>query len=108
DHAQLPKLPTATCGRTSFFPSPMMIVAKQASHSAASRARLVPPVAALGSRVHFHDMTPRQRFIAARLAYVVIVLLATLTQLDFSPDLAAAGQRLARAFTPSLGWARRD
>ena len=49
-------------------------------------------------------MTPRQRFLAARLAYVVIVLLATLTQLDFSPDLAAAGQRLARAFTPSLGW----
>jgi len=26
------------------------------------------------------------------------------TQLDFSPDLAAAAQRLARAFTPSLGW----
>jgi len=49
-------------------------------------------------------MTPRQRFIAARLAYVMIVLLATLTQLDFSPDLAAARQRLARAFTPSLGW----
>ena len=49
-------------------------------------------------------MTPRQRFIAARLAYVVIVLLATLTQLDFSPDLATAGQRLARAFTLSLGW----
>ena len=49
-------------------------------------------------------MTPRQRFLAARLAYVNVVLLATLTQLDFSPDLGAAGQRLARAFTLSLGW----
>ena len=49
-------------------------------------------------------MTSPQRFIAARLAYVVIVLLATLTQLDFSPDLAAARQRLVRAFTLSLGW----
>src|SRR5207244_120126 len=49
-------------------------------------------------------MTPKQRLLAARFAYVTIVLLATLTQLDFSPDLAAAGQRLARAFTPSLGW----
>ena len=48
--------------------------------------------------------TPRARFIAARLAYVAVVLLATVTQLDFSPDLAAAAQRLARAFTPSLGW----
>ncbi|PYO26795.1 MAG: hypothetical protein DMD73_11490 [Gemmatimonadetes bacterium] len=49
-------------------------------------------------------MTPRQRFLAARWGYVVVVLLATLTQLHFSPDLAAAGERLARAFTPSLGW----
>src|SRR5947209_20419288 len=49
-------------------------------------------------------MTPRQRFRAARWGYVVVVLLATLTQLHFSPDLTAAGQRLARAFTPSLGW----
>ena len=48
-------------------------------------------------------MTPRQRFLAARWGYVVVVLLATLTQLHFSPDLAA-GERLARAFTPSLGW----
>jgi len=49
-------------------------------------------------------MTPRQRFLAARWGYVAVVLLATLTQLHFSPDLAAAGERLARAFTPSLGW----
>ncbi len=49
-------------------------------------------------------MSPRGRFLAARLAYVAIILLATLTQLQFSPDLAAAGHRLERAFTPSLGW----
>ncbi len=49
-------------------------------------------------------MTPRRRFLAARLGYVAIVLLATLTQLNFSPDLTAAAVRLARAFTPSLGW----
>ena len=49
-------------------------------------------------------LTPRARFIAARLAYVAVVLVATVTQLEFSPDLAAAAQRLARAFTPSLGW----
>ena len=49
-------------------------------------------------------MTPRQRFLAARWGYVAVVLLATLTQLHFSPDLAAAGERLVRAFTPSLGW----
>src|SRR5256714_4115984 len=49
-------------------------------------------------------MTPRQRFLAARWGYVGIILLATLTQLHFSPDLMAAGERLGRAFTPSLGW----
>src|SRR5947207_379297 len=49
-------------------------------------------------------MTPRQRFLAARRGYVAIILLATLTQLHFSPDLMAAGERLVRAFTPSLGW----
>jgi len=49
-------------------------------------------------------MTPGQRFLAARLGYVAVVLVATLTNLHFSPDLAAAGERLARAFTPSLGW----
>src|SRR5919108_239370 len=49
-------------------------------------------------------MTPAQRFLAARWGYVAVILLATMTQLHFSPDLAAAAQRLARAFTPSLGW----
>src|SRR6266700_4559589 len=49
-------------------------------------------------------MTPEQRFRAARWGYVAVVLLATLTQLHPSPDLTAAGARLARAFTPSLGW----
>ena len=49
-------------------------------------------------------MTPRQQFVTARLAYVAIILLATLSDLGFSGDLAAAGQRLARAFTPDLGW----
>ncbi|HVM42932.1 MAG TPA: VanZ family protein, partial [Gemmatimonadales bacterium] len=49
-------------------------------------------------------MTPRQQFVTARLAYVAIILLATLSDLGFSGDVAAAGQRLARAFTPDLGW----
>src|SRR5438067_10617487 len=49
-------------------------------------------------------MTPEQRFRAARWGYVAVVLLATLTQLHFSSDLTAAGERLVRAFTPSLGW----
>src|SRR2546430_17210423 len=49
-------------------------------------------------------MTPGQRFVAARWGYVAVVLLATLTQLHFSPDLSAAAERLVRAFTPSLGW----
>jgi len=49
-------------------------------------------------------MTPRARFLAARLAYVAIILFATVTELHFSPDLTAAADRLARAFTPSLGW----
>src|SRR6184192_406997 len=51
-------------------------------------------------------MTPEQRFRAARWGYVAVVLLATLTQLHFSSDLTAAGERLVRAFTPSLR--RRD
>src|SRR5204863_6283011 len=50
------------------------------------------------------SMTPRGRFLTVRLAYVAIILLATMTQLHFSPDLTAAGERLVRAFTPSLGW----
>jgi len=38
-------------------------------------------------------MTPEQRFRAARWSYVAVVLLATLTQLHFSSDLTAAGER---------------
>ena len=49
-------------------------------------------------------MTPRHQLLAARLAYVAIVLLATLTDLHLSGDLAAAGRRLVAALTPSLGW----
>jgi len=49
-------------------------------------------------------MTPRGRFLTVRLAYVAIILLATVMQLHFSPDLSAAAQRLRRAFTPSPGW----
>jgi glycopeptide antibiotics resistance protein len=49
-------------------------------------------------------VTPRQRFLTARFAYVAIVLLATLTQLDFSPNLADAAVRLHRALAPTLGW----
>ena len=45
-----------------------------------------------------------QRFRAARWGYFAVVLLATLTQLHPSGDLTAAGARLVRAFTPSLGW----
>ena len=55
-------------------------------------------------RVFVLVLTPRTRFVAARVAYVAVVLIATVTELHFSPDLAAALQRLARAFTPSLGW----
>ncbi len=49
-------------------------------------------------------MTPRQRYLAARSAYVAIALLATLANLELSWDLAAAAPRLGRAFTPSLAW----
>src|SRR2546430_5587334 len=55
-------------------------------------------------RVFVLVLAPRTRFVAARVAYVAVVLVATVTELHFSPDLAAALQRLARAFTPSLGW----
>lgn len=40
----------------------------------------------------------------ARLLYVALVLIATLMRLEFSPDLAAAGERFWRALTPSLRW----
>jgi glycopeptide antibiotics resistance protein len=49
-------------------------------------------------------MNPRSRFLAARLAYVAVVMLATLTDLHLSGDLGAAVGRFARAFEPSLGW----
>jgi glycopeptide antibiotics resistance protein len=49
-------------------------------------------------------VSPRSRFIAARLAYVVIVLLATLANLHASADLTAVHGRLIRALTPSLTW----
>ena len=49
-------------------------------------------------------MTRQHQFVAARAAYVAIVLIATLTQLDFTLDFAAAAARLARAFTPTLKW----
>ena len=49
-------------------------------------------------------MPPRHQLVAARIAYVAIVVLATLADLNFSPDLAAAGERLARALSPSVGW----
>jgi glycopeptide antibiotics resistance protein len=49
-------------------------------------------------------MTPRQRVLAARGAYLVVVLVATLSNLAFSWDLAAAAERLRRAFELSLGW----
>ena len=45
-----------------------------------------------------------RRFLVARAGYVAVVLLATLTQLDFSPNIADASIRLHRAFVPSLGW----
>jgi glycopeptide antibiotics resistance protein len=46
----------------------------------------------------------QRRFLIARLAYVAIVLLATLSQLDFSANLADASIRLHRALVPSLSW----
>ncbi|MEP6494298.1 MAG: VanZ family protein [bacterium] len=49
-------------------------------------------------------MTTRQRFFTARIAYVAIVLLATLASLEFSADLTAAAEHLARAIRPSLSW----
>jgi len=65
-----------------------------------------PPPKASGQweSVHSLPMTPRQRLAAARMAYVVIVLMATLTELRFSSDTAAAAARMSRAITLSLGW----
>ena len=52
----------------------------------------------------FHPMHSGQRRLAVRATYVVVVLLATLADLHFSPELGDAVRRLARAFTPSLEW----
>jgi VanZ family protein len=49
-------------------------------------------------------MTARNQFLAARLGYVAVILLATLTDLHFSAEFSAVGERLARALTPSLSW----
>ena len=49
-------------------------------------------------------MSPRNRFISARLAYVVIVLIGTLANLHASADVSAVHGRLVRALSPSLTW----
>jgi glycopeptide antibiotics resistance protein len=49
-------------------------------------------------------LVPRKRLIAARAAYVAVILLATLTNLEMSADLSEAGRRLLRAVDPSVGW----
>ncbi|HVT38657.1 MAG TPA: VanZ family protein, partial [Gemmatimonadaceae bacterium] len=49
-------------------------------------------------------MTQRQHFLAGRAAYLAVVLIATLSDLHFSGDLAAASRRFARALTFSLEW----
>src|SRR5260370_34278363 len=45
-----------------------------------------------------------RRFLAARLIYVGLVLLATLADLHFPSNLSAASDRLRRAFTLDLSW----
>jgi glycopeptide antibiotics resistance protein len=49
-------------------------------------------------------VSPRARFVAARLGYVVIVLLGTLANLHASADLSAVHGRFVRALSPSLSW----
>lgn len=49
-------------------------------------------------------MQTHRRYLSARFAYVAIVVLATLSQLDLSPNLADAAVRLHRALVPSLEW----
>jgi len=46
----------------------------------------------------------RQRLLAIRAAYIVIILIATLTGLQFSASQTDALARLQRAFVPSLTW----
>ena len=57
----------------------------------------------MSDRVRF-GLLGRHQLAAARLAYVVVVLIATLSNLEFSWDLADAHERFARAFILSLGW----
>lgn len=45
-----------------------------------------------------------RRLLAARIAYVAIILIATMWRLEFTPDLAAALHRLTRALSPRPGW----
>jgi glycopeptide antibiotics resistance protein len=49
-------------------------------------------------------MTLPRPLLAARLTYVALVLIATIMQLEFSPDLAAASAHLLRALNPRLAW----
>jgi glycopeptide antibiotics resistance protein len=49
-------------------------------------------------------MTQRQHFLAARAAYLAVVLIATLSDVHFEGDLAAASARFSRALTFSLEW----
>lgn len=49
-------------------------------------------------------MSPRNRFIAARLGYIAIVLLGTLANLHASSEVSAVHARLVRALSPSLTW----
>jgi VanZ family protein len=55
-------------------------------------------------RLDSQPMTPRQNLLAGRLAYVAVIVLATLTHLDVSWSVGAALHRLGRAFEPSMGW----
>lgn len=52
----------------------------------------------------FTAVSPRTRFVAARLAFVVIVLLGTLANLHASSDLGPVHARLTRALSPTLSW----
>src|SRR6266850_1691714 len=45
-----------------------------------------------------------RRFLAVRIAYVAVILTATLMQLEFTPDFVAAADRLWRALSPRPGW----
>jgi glycopeptide antibiotics resistance protein len=49
-------------------------------------------------------VTTRQRYLTARIAYIGVILLATLASLHFSPNTDDAADRLVRALTPTLSW----